>query len=73
MLRGMLSPEPSLVLRSGAQAFSPAEGDPRVSRSTPDAPSSRPNREGEAGRSGFVVGDSSLWAGGTARRHTSGP
>ena len=63
MLRRMLSPEPSLVLRYGAKVSSPAEGDPRFSRSTPDALFARIEKV----KPSVVVGDSSLWAGGILR------
>ena len=59
----MLSPEPSLVLRSGAKVFSPAEGDPRFSRSTPDVLFARL----EELEPGVVAGSASMWVGGVLR------
>ena len=55
----MLSPEPSNVLRSGAKAFSPANGDPRFSRTTPDAHLAR-IEEAEAAD---ASGSTKVWAG----------
>ena len=55
----MLSPEPSNVLRSGAKAFSPANGDPRFSRTTPDAHLAR-IEEAEAAD---AIGSTKVWAG----------
>ena len=53
----MLSPEPTRAPPISEQAFSPADGDPRFSRSTPDALFAR----FEEAQPGVVVGSISSW------------
>jgi len=54
----MLSPDPTRAPPYGQQAFSPAAGDPRFSRTTPDALFDRIEKM----EPGVVAGSASMWA-----------
>ena len=56
----MLSPAPSHVLQTGAKVFSPAVGDPRFSRTTPDALFARID---EAEAHVGAAGSTKVWVG----------